>query len=109
MKISKVLHYAADEYLSEDGIVCYKSNGIIADRFSCCAVEQAIDALCRPTMDKYTLEANIFKGLQNMGCDTGAANLFKKYGDTIMGNPDVQGMRYFWLKWAALMAEEQGM
>lgn len=108
MKISEVLHFAADECLSEDGIVRLKPNGFHTDRFSCCAVEQAIDTLCRPTMDKYTLEANIFKGLQNMGCDTGSASLFKEYGDTIMGNPDVQGMRYFWLKWAALMAEEQG-
>ena len=47
-----------------------------------------------------------------MGCDTMSLGLFVKYGDARLGqvgvNENVQGMRYFWLKWAALMAEEQG-
>lgn len=103
MKISEVLHLAADKYLSEDGVVHYKSYGFATERFSCCAIENAIDELCVSQ-----LEDSIFKGLQNMGCDTDDASLFKKYGDHFEGNPDVQGMRYFWLKWAALMAEEQG-
>ena len=102
-KISDVLHYAADKYLSEDGISRYKYNGFTKYRFSCGAIGMACDALNVPE-----LVDCIVVGLENMGCDTNSGVLFKQYGDKITGNPDVQGMRYFWLKWAALMAEEQG-
>jgi hypothetical protein len=45
-----------------------------------------------------------------MGCDTTSSTLFHKYGDNNFSiSEEVQGMRYMWLKWAALMAEEQGV
>lgn len=106
-KISEVLHLAADEYLSESGA----THGRV-ERFSCAAVSGAVNHVIESCQLSYgeaeDLENDIFYGLEMMGCDTDAAHLFKKYGDCIEGNPDVQGMRYFWLKWAALMAEEQG-
>ena len=46
----------------------------------------------------------------NMGFDVRSSHLFMKYGDNTPGvDETVQGMRYMWLKWAALMAEEQGV
>jgi hypothetical protein len=45
-----------------------------------------------------------------MGCDTTSSTLFYKYVDNPFEiSEEVQGMRYMWLKWAALMAEEQGV
>lgn len=102
-KISEVLHLAADKHLSETGNYSYDK-----EKFSCCAVTAALDELV-PEGGWWQFEYEIFNGLDEMGCDCGSANLFKKYGDGFnKGNAEVQGMRYFWLKWAALMAEEQG-
>jgi len=44
-----------------------------------------------------------------MGCDITSMSLFNNDRHSFAVNPDVQGMRYMWLKWAALMAEEQGV
>lgn len=107
-KISEVLHLAADKYLSVDGAYV-DDDGKWVERFSCIAVSRAVKSFYLPFLDEQDFENDIFAGLKAMGCDTGAANLFRKYGDHHKGNPDVQGMRYFWLKWAALMAEEQGL
>lgn len=104
--IADVLHYAADKCLAYDKR--YTADGI-KDKFSCVAVQEAIFCL---TGD-LALRRRVKAGLTAMGCDTGSAGLFKKYGDNPDEydyiNPEVQGMRYMWLKWAALMAEEQGV
>jgi hypothetical protein len=59
------------------------------------------------------LRDQVMKGLRNMGCDVESHTLFVKHGDKPdvyeSITHDVQGMRYMWLKWAALMAEEQGI
>jgi hypothetical protein len=105
--VADVLHLAADKYLAAHD----RFEGGGKERFSCLAVAEAA----------YELEGNydssfrqrLMDGLRSMGCDTSSSDLFKKYGD----DPDhfsdidhrVQGMRYMWLKWAALMAEEQGV
>lgn len=103
--IADVLHYAADKCLAYDKR--YTADGI-KDKFSCGAVEEAI--FCH-TGD-LAFRRRVKAGLTAMGCDTRSSGLFKEYGDNpddyVYINPEVQGMRYMWLKWAALMAEEQG-
>lgn len=99
--IADVLHYAADNYLAFD----VRSNQA-SNRYSCCAVSDACYALNMRAAD-------VLEGLHNMGCDIGSIHLFDKHGDKQPNyydlNPITQGMRYMWLKWAALMAEEQGV
>lgn len=100
--IADVLHYAADKCLAYD----VRCNRHMSNRYSCCAVYDACDALDVRADD-------VLEGLRNLGCDIGSTTLFDAYGDKHPSvsdfNPAVQGMRYMWLKWAALMAEEQGV
>jgi hypothetical protein len=107
--VADVLHYAADKCLAHDRR--YTADGI-KEKFSCCAVTEAIYQLTY-SFNADGLYDRVFDGLKAMGCDTGSHTLFKKYGDQPheYSNVDetVQGMRYMWLKWAALMAEEQGV
>lgn len=105
--IADVLHYAADKCLAYDKRLTEYDG--LKEKFSCCAVQKAIFCL---TGD-LALRRRVKAGLTAMGCDIGSYELFKKYGDNpdeySYINPEVQGMRYMWLKWAALMAEEQGV
>jgi hypothetical protein len=109
--VADVLHIAADKCLVAN--VRYGENGR-REKFSCCAIDEAIYKIHG---DYYSYESghlrrNVLEGLKNMGCDTGSSTLFNKYGDPAEYdsiNHNVQGMRYMWLKWAALMAEEQGV
>lgn len=113
MKISTILHKAADKHLAHDTIV-YKYNHNYSgskQKYSCCAIESVLE-------DKYGLFSTesdeklsiIKKGLVAMGCPVKSLKAFK--GDAHVNScfvmVDIQGQRYFWLKWAALMAEEQG-
>ena len=109
--VADVLHYAADKCLVAHSRYSEGSK----EKFSCCAVDEAI---YRITGEFYSAESaalhrRVIAGLKTMGCNTGSMTLFKKYGDDHMDfsavNHEVQGMRYMWLKWAALMAEEQGV
>ena len=110
--IADVLHYAADKCLAYDnryyGIRC-------VEKFSCCAVDDAVYLMMGDTYteESLSLQRRVMVGLKAMGCNTGSQTLFKKYGDKPNSfssvNETVQGMRYMWLKWAALMAEEQGV
>lgn len=107
--IADVLHCAADNHLIAES---RENEGRYKERFSCSAVEEAIFCLTGDLYggDSMALLCRVMAGLTAMGCDTGSAGLFKKYGDNPDHiNPEVQGMRYMWLKWAALMAEEQGV
>lgn len=104
--ISDVLHYAADHCLVSEGKTRIRKN-----KFSCCAI---IDAyfIHNGSVDKDFLMQDVLTGLTNMGCERNSPSLFRKYGDPIYFEDtveSVQGMRYMWLKWAALMAEEQGV
>ena len=107
--VADVLHYAADKCLAYDKR--YTADGI-QEKFSCCAIAEAIYQLTS-SLHADGLYNRVLNGLKAMGCDTGSNTLFKKYGDQPhdYSNVDetVQGMRYMWLKWAALMAEEQGV
>ena len=110
--IADVLHLAADKYLAFKSRI---GKDHIKEKYSCCAVYSAIfeitDNLHSDNLK--TAHKDIFDGFVQMGCDIGSISLFKKYGDEPFEydeiTPDVQGMRYMWLKWAALMAEEQGI
>ena len=97
--VADALHLAADNYLAAD----QQEQDMYHSKYSCGAVAQAC---C-------LLEVNfgsVLVGLRNMGCDTTSSTLFRKYGDDNFNiSEEVQGMRYMWLKWAALMAEEQGV
>lgn len=108
--IADVLHCAADRCL-----VAHSRYGEYGrEKFSCIAVSDAVFELTGECSKQTSeLSMRIHNGLENMGCNTGRFNLFKKYGDKPHEfsevNHKVQGMRYMWLKWAALMAEEQGV
>jgi hypothetical protein len=110
--IADILHLAADKHL----VFGSRYEGSYhKEKFSCYAINQAIFSINGSLFsdESQTLRDNIMKGLSSMGCDTGSIRLFEKHGDNAFDfdaiNPDVQGMRYMWLKWAALMAEEQGL
>lgn len=108
--VADVLHYAADKCLAYDKR--YNSGYGLKEKYSCCAVTEAVYQLTG-YLAADGLHNRVFNGLKAMGCDTGSHTLFNKYGDQPHEysnvNETVQGMRYMWLKWAALMAEEQGV
>jgi hypothetical protein len=125
--ISDILHDAADKFLQynrndqapyrfmyNDGLSVQQET-CDAERFSCCAVEAAIAynfGIGRWVDDTKKLSKKVKQGLRAMGCPTGSSTAFSKYGDNNnwqFENHEVQGMRYMWLKWAAMMAEEQGV
>jgi hypothetical protein len=99
--VADVLHLAADKYLAANQKQRYR---YYKSRYSCGAVGDA----CVELNVKF---GGVLVGLKNMGCDTTSSTLFYEYGDNNFFNvsEEVQGMRYMWLKWAALMAEEQGV
>lgn len=109
--VADVLHYAADKCLVAHSRYSEGSK----EKYSCCAVEEAIYQMSGRLYDydSSKLRHRVIAGLRTMGCNTGSMTLFEKYGDNYMDystvNHRVQGMRYMWLKWAALMAEEQGV
>ena len=110
--VADVLHLAADRCLVAHNRY---NEGRGKEKYSCCAVEEAVFKITGDVYggESYKLRRRVIDGLKNMGCDTGSMTLFKKYGDSDTNycavNHEVQGMRYMWLKWAALMAEEQGV
>ena len=109
--IADVLHLAADKCLVAH--VRYSEGGN-REKFSCCAIAEAIYQIhgAYYGYESSQLRRRVVEGLKNMGCNTGSHTLFRKYGDPAdygAVNHEVQGMRYMWLKWAALMAEEQGV
>lgn len=92
-KISDALHLAADKYLARD----WSSVSSIRRLrwWSCWAVEEACNVLGVNCID-------VKRGLENMGLNTQSNTAF-------LSVKDPQGARYMWLKFAALMAEEQGL
>jgi hypothetical protein len=109
--VADVLHFAADKCL----VAHYRYHeGRYKEKFSCCAIDEALHEMFGVyfSYESSQLSRCISEGLKNMGCRTGSHTLFRKYGDPTEYseiNHEVQGMRYMWLKWAALMAEEQGV
>lgn len=101
MKISKVLHKAADKHLAHD-YDSFAHPSLDKERFSCTAISLAVN-------NDYELEERVRIGLQNMGCPTDSVYAFTDMGYDDDLDIETQGARYMWLKFAALMAEEQGV
>ena len=95
MKISEILHEAADVHL-------WNGIGNIGDncQHSCCAVAAGI---ANGYFEIKMLQ--IKEGLTNMGVNVSSFNEFSEfpYGE------QRQAARYTWLKFAAMIAEEQGV
>jgi hypothetical protein len=110
--VADVLHYAADKCLVARQRY---GEGSGKEKFSCCAIDEAIFNMAGRvySVESALLRRRVKDGLKAMGCNTGSSTLFRKHGDVPFDyqaiNHEVQGMRYMWLKWAALMAEEQGV
>lgn len=100
--IAQIIHDAADYELAAG-----PEDDNDKMKYSCNAIRSELEREPDVTEDR------IFEGLEAMGCDTKATNLFKKlgYNDGSFWetDPETQGARYIWLKFAALMAEEQGV
>jgi hypothetical protein len=109
--VADVLHLAADKCL----VAHNRYNEGCKEKYSCCAINEAVFRIYGNLYsgEAGALQKRVMEGLKKMGCSTGSMTLFKKYGDNYTDfsavNHEVQGMRYMWLKWAALMAEEQGV
>ena len=109
--IAEILHYAADKELASKQEQYWTAGGD-KEKFSCCAAEEAVMSLWHDDMiaseeERDDLINRILKGLEAMGCPTGSTNAFGvDEGVFIAEN---QQARYAWLKFAAIIAEEQGV
>lgn len=102
--IAEILHYAADKCLASKEHEYWVFGGN-KDKFSCCAVTEACIRL--QGYENYVEKSRLIKeGLENMGCRIDSLNAFKDNGKFVEKN---QQARYTWLKFAAIMAEEQGV
>jgi hypothetical protein len=120
-KISDILHDAADNELAHNQETYWLCDGDIRkasrERFSCCAIDNALTnflykkyadlSWCDRDTIREDILGDIREGLEAMGLDTDSTRAFGEEPANI--SSDIQGQRYFWLKWAALMAEEQGV
>ena len=108
--ISEILHRAADEFLvstqEEFDRPDYKQ------KFSCCAVSATLVAMYEEGRITYNqrvkIGQQIRQGLRNMGVDVFSTF---EFGNNLPGKirKKQQGARYAWLKFAAMIAEEQGV
>jgi hypothetical protein len=104
--IADILHYAADHKLEHDLDVLDVCDGP-TEKYSCCAIEAAVEDLLGWEALYYGgIYTDILKGLTAMGLDTSSLSAF---GQWRYNGHDVQQARYGWLKFAALIAEEQGV
>ena len=97
--VADALHLAADKYLASTKYEyhCVPNK----HKYSCCAATDAcIDLNIRWSV--------VIKGLENMGCPTSSLIALNDAGYDTFSEKNQQA-RYMWLKWAALMAEEQGV
>lgn len=120
-KISDILHDAADKELAHNQETYWLCDGDIRkasrERFSCCAIDNSVSNFLNekyPNLNwmnkediRDDISEGIKEGLKAMGLDTESTSAFGIEATKI--NTEIQGQRYFWLKWAALMAEEQGV
>lgn len=116
IKISSVLHLAADHYLSHNELVEPGPN----NHFSCNAIKDALreslgfKQYVPPTSNQHELFSSHFliieAGLRNLGLKSpGGGRAFEELERNYTHTVESQSARYIWLKWAALMAEEQGV
>jgi hypothetical protein len=108
--IAEILHYAADKKLA-DKESQYWTRGGNKEKYSCCAVVAAVIDLHR-TFNTDEIDeidemiSRIRYGLKEMGCPVDSMDAFNDNGEF---NAKNQQARYAWLKFAATMAEEQGV
>lgn len=105
--ISEVIHYAADTFLwSGKHEIDYITNR----KYSCDAISATIGRLCDYSIDNdikgqlVDLEDVIFAGLENMGLRPNDLDAFFD-----IEYDHQQQYRYAWLKFVAMIAEEQGV
>ena len=102
--IADVLHRAADHWLAVDFDDWDARSD--SEKFSCCAVDAAVTEILGFCSDK---ALTIFEGFREMGLDTSSGTAFFELGYPKGAHPEAQAARYTWLKFAALIAEEQGV
>lgn len=115
IKISDVLHLAADKYLAKDLLEYY--NVDYKTRYSCSAVTSAIESLVKfgeMTSSEYfancdKVDSVVKQGFKKMGLEPNSLIAFDEFYDDYKITPESQGARYAWLKFAAMIAEEQGV
>lgn len=106
--IAEILHYAADNKLSSKQSEYWLIGGN-KEKYSCCAVEYAIFDLCSEYLSynqRSKFIVRVKEGLKEMGCPISSTNAFNDSGSYSSEN---QQARYTWLKFAATIAEEQGV
>ncbi len=105
--ISEILHYAADNELASKKKQFWAYGGG-KEKFSCSAVHTAACKLHRTftSDERIAILKRIEEGLEAMGCPVNSVNAFN---DREMFSEENQQARYTWLKFAAMMAEEQGV
>lgn len=104
--IAEILHYAADKKLANKEEQ-YWARGGNKERFSCCAVEEAVFSVYNSdSIERDALIRRILSGLFAMGCPIDSTDAF---GEEDRFSAEKQQARYGWLKFAAIMAEEQGV
>ena len=108
--IADILHIAADKHLASKQEQCWNRGGT-KEKFSCSAMTEAVYNLWNE--DKIASEAErddlinrCSDGLKAMGCPTNSLDAFNDNGEF---NAKNQQARYAWLKFAAIIAEEQGV
>jgi len=107
IKISDVLHLAADKYLAYSELEWLYSEKL---RFSCDAIRSAINELDANYDSRNYLHEVIKSGLFNMGLIVCSCREFAEFTPNFESvTPESQGARYAWLKFAAMIAEEQGV
>ncbi len=99
--IADVLHCAADKHLAGAGR-CYTCGKLT---YSCSAIDLAVLKLVRDQDARHKMQCNIRAGLRQLGLNTSSTTAF----NTIPFGPRRQGARYAWLKFVAMLAEEQGV
>lgn len=98
-KISEVLHKAADFHLQAGGRGRPAHNKSV---FSCLAIYKAVKSLDHDT--RKSILNRIDAGLVEMGLEPNMGNFVE-----IKCSRERQVARYNWLKFAAMVAEEQGV
>lgn len=108
--IAEILHLAADKYLASNRDEYWYFTGK-KEKYSCYAVSEAamslwIEDKIDSVEDRNELLRRVFKGLEAMGCPVNSSDAFDD-GEVFI--PENQHSRYAWLKFAAMIAEEQGV
>lgn len=115
-KISEVFHLAADKHLHDGVVRRYRTNLCLSHTppyngrvFSCEAVSEALLEYPLTLHRLRALTRTISEFLTSLGLDCTDSFQFAEVGGVYISDPEVrQGYRYSWLKFAAMIAEEQG-